>query len=154
MQNNYEFTIDPAVLQEINDAISVINQKLVPLLVALTPDERRELPKMGDKTLAFVTKAVEFMQEYPDLMPRYIEVASAIADFQAVQTLLPLNSQFANLEQLTSDSSMLSGSEAYAATLQFYNAVKLQAKENVPGAETVYNELKARFPRTRKKTQE
>jgi hypothetical protein len=143
--------IDPADLQAVKDAIDVINEKLVPILIALTPEERRELAKMGDKTVAFVTKAVEYMQEYPELVPNYVPVEPAQIDLAAVKTLLPINSQFTKLEEMTSDSSMLSGSEAYGSALSFYNAVKLQAKENVPGAKNVYEDLKARFPGRGKK---
>ncbi len=146
MIDNYEFQIDPADLQEVKNAINVINEKLVPLLIALTPEERRELAKMGDKTTAFVTKAVEYMQEFPELVPKYVESEPAKIDLAAVQTILPLNSQFTKFEEMTADSSMLSGSEAYGAALSFYNSVKLQAKENVPGAKNVYEDLKTRFP--------
>jgi hydroxymethylpyrimidine/phosphomethylpyrimidine kinase len=151
MTDNYEFVISPEDLQAINDAIDVINEKLVPILIALTPDERRELAKMGDKTVAFVTKAVDYMNEFPELVPKYVQVEPARIDLAAVKSLLPLNSQFTKFEEMTSDSSMLSGSEAYSAALSFYNAVKLQASENVPGAKNVYDDLKARFPRRSKK---
>lgn len=153
MIDNYEFQVDPADLQAVKDAINVITEKLVPQLIALTPEERRDIPKMGDKTVAFVTKAIEYMQEFPELVPKYVEAQPAKIDLAAVQTLLPLNSQFTKLQEMTSDSSMLSGSEAYGSALSFYNSVKLQAKENVPGAKNVYEDLKTRFPgRTKKQS--
>ena len=40
------------------------------------------------------------------------------------------------------DTVMISGGEAYNASLVFYNAVK----QNVPGAKAVYEELQKRFP--------
>lgn len=40
------------------DAIKNIQQKL-PFLVDLSPEERRSLPRMGYKSRAFVTKALE-----------------------------------------------------------------------------------------------
>ena len=146
MESNYEFTISPEDLQKVNDAIKVINDTLTPKLIALTPDNRKDLNKMGDKTLSFVNKSVEYMQLHPDLVPRYVQVEPAKIDLQATQTLLPLHNQFTILQEMTADSSMLSGSEAYSCALTFYNSIKLQAKENVTGAKAIYEDLKVRFP--------
>jgi hydroxymethylpyrimidine/phosphomethylpyrimidine kinase len=151
MENNYAFTISPEDLQKVNDAIKVINDTLTPKLIALTPDNRKELNKMGDKTLSFVNKSVEYMQLHPNLVPRYVQVEPAKIDLEATQTLLPLHNQFTILQEMTSDSSMLSGSEAYGSALTFYNSIKLQAKENVTGAKAIYEDLKVRFPGKRTK---
>jgi hypothetical protein len=45
----------------------------------------------------------------------------------------------------------LSGSEAYAGALIFYNTVKSAMKSKVPKAETIYNDLSTRFPGKPKK---
>jgi hypothetical protein len=44
------------------------------------------------------------------------------------------------------DTRMLAGNEACHASLTFYNAVKGAAADDVPGAKSVYEALKARFP--------
>jgi hypothetical protein len=44
------------------------------------------------------------------------------------------------------DTAMVAGSEAYQASLVFYNAVKAASAQDIPGAKEVYNYLKARFP--------
>jgi len=41
---------------------------------------------------------------------------------------------------------MQAGSEAYTASLIFYNAVKGAAKAGVPGMKTIYDDLQSRFP--------
>lgn len=41
---------------------------------------------------------------------------------------------------------MAAGSEAYVAALSIYNLVKDAARKNVPGAQTIYDDLKQRFP--------
>lgn len=153
MNGNYEFKIDPLDLEAVKAAIQVINEKLLPVLITMTPNERRELAKMGEKTLSFVNKSVEYMKGYPNLVPKYVHVDAANIDLQATQTLLTINNQFTIFEEMTSDSSMLSGSEAYGSALSFYNSVKLQAKENVPGAKAVYEDLKTRFPGRGKKSE-
>jgi hypothetical protein len=40
----------------------------------------------------------------------------------------------------------LSGSEAYSGGLMFYNSTKNAMKSKIPKAETIYNDLSARFP--------
>jgi hypothetical protein len=44
---------------------------------------------------------------------------------------------------------MTSGSEAYQAALVFYNSVKMAARQDIPGAKAVYEELRKRFSGTR-----
>lgn len=43
------------------------------------------------------------------------------------------------------DTMALSGSEAYVAHLAYYNYIKERAKAGVPGAQTIYDDLSARF---------
>jgi hypothetical protein len=52
------------------------------------------------------------------------------------------------------DTVMVAGSEAYQAALVFYNAVKAAAAQDIPGAKGVYDDLKARFPRVKRKNEE
>jgi hypothetical protein len=47
---------------------------------------------------------------------------------------------------------MTSGSEAYQAALIFYNSVKMATRQDIPGAKAVYEELRKRFPGTRRKS--
>jgi hypothetical protein len=46
----------------------------------LTSAERHNLPKMGDKTLSFVGKVQDYVQQYPQLCPSYITVAKFDVD--------------------------------------------------------------------------
>jgi hypothetical protein len=49
---------------------------------------------------------------------------------------------------------MIAGNEAYQAALAFYSSVKAAAAQDVPGAKEVYADLKARFPRVKRKQEE
>ena len=44
------------------------------------------------------------------------------------------------------DTVMIAGGEAYKQALVFYQAVKQAAKQDIPGAKAIYNELQTRFP--------
>ncbi len=46
---------------------------------------------------------------------------------------------------------ILSGSEAYSASLTFYNSIKRATKAKIQKAETIHNDLMARFQGRNKK---
>ena len=146
MENLIEVNIPEADMSEINQAITTLNEKLLPHLVNLSPGDRLELPKMGDKTVAFVTKSISHMEENPNLIPKYLEVDPVKVDLAAIEMLRKILSALKNLADMADDTMLLSGSEAYVAALAFYNYIKGAARANVPGAEMIYNDLKKRFP--------
>jgi hypothetical protein len=55
------------------------------------------------------------------------------------------------ITEFLSDTMAFSGSEAYSAALMFYNSTKNAMKSKIPKAETIYNDLSARFPVNRKR---
>jgi len=152
--NRISLTIPEADLQAIQDAIGVLQDKLLPHLIALSPEDRGGLPKMGDKTVAFVQKAVDYMRDNPELIPGYLDHQEMERDLGAVdrlgEFLRPLSQLAAGLD----DSMMAAGSEAYATALAYYQAVKVAARLRVPGAEAIAADLGERFPgrRTRSAT--
>jgi hypothetical protein len=139
-------TISEADLADIQEALGTLEAKLMPHLKTLTPQERVELPKMGDKTVSFVTKALEYGQTHKDLVPAYLDLPALAVDVKAVQQLRNLSQMLTPINDALDDSLMLSGSEAYQGALVFYSNVKSAAKVHVPKAQTVYDDLSARFP--------
>jgi len=118
---------------------------LAPYLISLTPEERASLPKMGDKSQAFVAKAAEYAQSLPTLMPQYLDVAALVIDAGVNAELLPL---FLELNGFTTDvdsTRMEAGSEGYSASLVAYSALKTAASLNQPGAQAAVAELEPRF---------
>ncbi|MDR0754630.1 MAG: hypothetical protein LBF04_04500 [Prevotellaceae bacterium] len=154
MENNHSVPIPPQVLAQAQAKIDEANALLAPYLTVLTPSERHALPKMGDKTLSFVEKALDYAHHYPQLCPSYLnleEFEIDMADATGLRTLLISTKQLADS---IDDTSMTAGSEAYQAALAFYNAVKTAVAQDVPGAKEVYNDLKSRFPHVKRKKEE
>ena len=104
-----------------------------------------ELPKMGDGSVPFVTKAMEYAESNATFVPGFVNVTELKKDVDAVNTLTLFLRQLDEIHDLVEDTIMLAGSEAYVAALAFYNAVKLGARMNIPGAEPIYDDLKQRF---------
>jgi hypothetical protein len=147
MKNNQHVQAIPStVLTQVQTKIDEVTALLAPYLLALTPVERKELPKMGEKTIAFVEKAYDFALQNPNLVPPYLEVDAFGLDFADAHGLWTLLNTIQQLEESVDDTEMAAGSEAYQAALVFYQSVKTSAAQDIPGAKAVYEELRTRFP--------
>ena len=152
-ENLVSLSISESELTEIRKAIETLQRNLLPYLLELTKDEKESLAKMGDKTVAFVTKATEHAEAQPKLVPAFIDVAELRKDLEAIEILRPLFNSLNQLSKGLDDTMTIAGSEAYSSALAFYQSVKVGAKLNVAGAQEIYNDLQVRFPsKTRKKS--
>jgi hypothetical protein len=131
-----------AVLQ----AITTIKEKL-PFLVDLSSDDRKTLPKMGDKSRAFVSRALEVAAQNPEFLPRSFDLEEMRKDVQLFEALYPVLLSLTQLQELVddNDTSLAVGSEAYAAALQVYNYAK--ASGQGAGLDAVVVEMGQRFAR-------
>lgn len=151
MNNTHNQSIPQTELDEIKLSINRALTLLKPYALTLTPTERAEMAKLGDKTLAFVDKTNAYSQANPLLCPPYFSQAELAIDFADYQSLRPLAVLVEQVLHSIEDTMMVAGSEAYVASLSFYNSTKDAAKRDIPGAKAVYDDLKARFPQKRAK---
>jgi hypothetical protein len=147
VKNQIAFVLTEAEVAEANTAIDTLKRVLKPKLVQLTTDSRRELPKMGDKTVGFVEKTLEYGRKHPEFVPSYVKIDDANVDLAAVKVLRDFSTPINNIAEMISDTMMLSGSEAYGTSLSVYNNIKGASEDGQPGARLLYEDLKARFPR-------
>ncbi|MDR1672987.1 MAG: hypothetical protein LBS09_05960 [Bacteroidales bacterium] len=145
MENiNNQMIPDPVVqqtLEKLNEAYDLIR----PYLHTLSNDERAATLKMGDKSLALVEKTVELATTNPELAPKYFNLEDLNIDLSDAVKLRTLLNRAQQITRDLDDTMMLAGHEAIAQSLSFYNSAKQAARDNVPGAQTVFNELKKRF---------
>lgn len=146
--NQIEVRIPEADLAEIKAGIEMLRTKLLPHLQTLTSKERLEMPKMGDKTVAFVQKSYDYARTNGPLAPPYMDLEGMAVDMAAVRELHDMTRRLEPVMEALHDSLALSGSEAYQAALVFYNAVKAAAKTKASGAAAIYADLSTRFPST------
>lgn len=145
MENLVTKGIPADVLAQALKLIQDARALLAPYLISLTQEERESIPKMGDKSLAFVTKAAEYAQSLPKLMPQYLDVPAFVVDAGVSSDLLEL---FLDLNAFTLDvdsTRMEAGSESYTAALVAYSALKTAAALNQPGAQAAVTVLEPRF---------
>lgn len=144
LENRVSAQLSAESIQRIADALAVIKAEL-PFLINLTADERKVLPKMGDGTVSFVVKALEYAKQNPQVVPPFLSLAEFEKDAALVRPLAGLLHPLSQLAEQLEDTTMAAGSEAYQAALVFYQAAKAAAKAGVPGMKTVVDDLSARF---------
>ncbi|MDR1335310.1 MAG: hypothetical protein LBK22_00590 [Tannerella sp.] len=154
MKDKHVIPIPPEVLSAAQDHIDVANSLLAPYLMSLTPEERRDMLKMGNKTLSFVEKAQAYAHQYPQLCPSYLNLTGFDTDMTDATGLRRVHITAKQLSDNIDDTVMIAGSEAFQTALIFYNAVKAAAAQDIPGAKEVYADLKTRFPRVKRKNKD
>lgn len=145
MKNDISLTLSTQAQSDIAAAINTLQTNLVPLLKALTDEERRGLLKMGDKSIAFVQKANIYADKYSDQLPGFLDVAELKKDVDAVTLLNDYCKELSLITRMMEDTIMLAGSEALEASLVVYNTIKIAAKNNVGGAQEAVNDMKERY---------
>ncbi|WP_075187544.1 hypothetical protein [Teredinibacter haidensis] len=152
-KNRLDVKISEADLADINAAIATLNDKLAPHLISLSSEERMALPKMGDRTKAFVEKARVYAGQYPNFLPNFVSLDAFDND---LATIGVLGNVLRGIQPLTSnleDSHLLAGSEAYQAALIYYRSIKMASESGIPNASAIYKDLSRRFDnRSRSKT--
>jgi hypothetical protein len=147
-------TIPPEVKAIIDNAINSLKEKLQPFLISLTNNQRRALPKMRDKSIAFVNKVVGYVLTNPEFAPPYLDKAELQKDVDTVNLLHTIFSPLHQVDVALDDTMMAAGSDAYTASLSYYNSVKQAEKQNVPNAKAIYEDLKLRFSQISQKEEE
>ncbi len=150
-ENIISIQIPESDVKQVVEYLGKIQEILKPYLIALLPDERQKMLKMGDKTVSFVEKTLDYVKSNPEFVPSYMNILEFEKDATAVKNLVSMQNPMVQLEQGINDTEMLAGSEAYTAALIYYNSVKQAAKNNVPNAAAIYDDLSKRFDKQGKK---
>ncbi len=150
MDNVNDQLIPAAILAEALKKIKDARADLAPYLHPLSTKQRQDMPKMGDKTLAFVTKMAEYAQSLAPLMPSYLDVPGLVIDASTSNDLLPLFQELDGFATDVDSTRMVAGSEGYTASLIGYGALQGAAKNNQPGAQAAVTVLEPRFARPTK----
>lgn len=144
--NRISNSLDAAAVTAIQGAIQTIRANL-PFLIGFTPEERRMLPKLGDKSRAFDQKAIGYMEQSPQWVPGYVSMDELRKDRALRDSLEDVLRPLAELCQSVDDTVLQVNSEIWLAELAYYSAVKEAAKRGVAGAQPILDDLGQRFPR-------
>jgi len=143
-QNLIDMSLTAENLSAIDTAFAQLETQFAGLL-ALTPDTRRQLSKMGDKSEAFCRQAVNILSENPGILPRDFDLEGLQRDLAALDALRPRMIRFTKLYKRLQDSDMALGSDLMTASLEGYSFLKVAGKGK--GLDDLKKMLSARFSR-------
>lgn len=149
--NRISLELTTAQKTAIVDATAALKAALQGITINLTAEERQSLPRISDRTLAFDEKCAAYMASRADLVPSFLDTAEMAKDRKLVADLLPILREIAPICEGLDDTIMLANSDNFVGDLAFYQNVRQAAKRGVSGADTIYNDLKGRFPGRPKK---
>ncbi len=148
LENMVSVHITDEEMTEIEKAVSALQTVLLPKLITLTVDQRKSLVKMGDGRLPFVNKTLKYVISDPDFAPRYLVIRELQKDIELINTLLPVMNSIKKINTALDDTIMAAGSEAYVASLSYYNGIKQAVKDNIQSAKTIFADLKQLFEKS------
>ena len=149
MENKINFTIPEELVAQATANLNNAVNLLLPYLIALSPEERKTIPKMSDKTAPFVDKCLDYSNSSPQFAPPYMDKEAMAGDLKVNKQLTPLFRIVKGLFDGLDDTVMESGAEAYLVALGYYNSVKQAAKMDIPGAKAIYEDLRKRFEKAK-----
>jgi len=144
LNNRINQRLTDAEFATIKQAIKDL-RNLMPFLTGLTLEERKRLAKMYKANRLFVEDAVEVARDNPEILPAYISAEELENDYVLFQQLDEILFPLAQLTEKVRDTQMLAGSEGYQTGLALYRLTKIAAGAGMPGIDTAYDKLRARF---------
>lgn len=144
-------TVPQSVIDEATQKLIELQQLLSPYVVTLSAEERKSLAKTSDKTISFVTKSNDYSKSNPEFVPNFTDVDQFDVHLNNYTELMPVMKLANQVCSSLNDTTLMNGSNALNASLQYYNFVKQADRNNVKNAKEIYADLSVRFTGKRKK---
>ncbi|GAB3380105.1 hypothetical protein [Lysobacter fragariae] len=150
MQNLISLTLSTQDLADLDGALATVRRVFTPF-VALQPDDRIEMKKMGPKSREFCEQALTLLENNPQIVPPSLGLAEALADRTALEQLRPRLQQLRQLVEKADDTEMALGSDMMSIALEGYRLLEVSGKGEA--LKSARRELSARFARKRRATE-
>lgn len=129
-------------------ALTTLLDIITPKAPTLSNDDRRTYGSVAEQNKLKINKGRTYMQQFPELVPPFIDQDEFERDFQArIETEELIMQTEEALRRLT-DMKIMLDYDNYQDILAFYRSVRYSASEKISNAITVYNDMKQFFPRT------
>jgi len=143
-QNIISLNYTDADLTTIDEGLAVLEQKLAPL-TGLSPDVRRGLVKMGDRSEAFCRETLMVLAQNTRLLPPSFDLAAAQKDLAHLDKIRPRAARLRRLLEKADDGETALGSDVMSAALEGYALLKVSGKG--AGLDALRQGMSARFTR-------
>ena len=144
-ENLVSFDIPDEDIQKVQDALKIVSDIMRKYLIALSPEQRRKMLKMGDGSEPFVEKVLDYVKSNPQFLPAVLSAEEMEKDWKVINQLLPIMRTIDQLASNLNDTIMEAGSELYKAALGYYKGVEIGAQMNYPDAKPIAEDLGKRF---------
>ncbi|MFZ4411698.1 MAG: hypothetical protein ACOYOV_01345 [Bacteroidales bacterium] len=139
-----ELSIDE--ISQIDNSLTAIEAVIATKVIALQSEERSQYGRVGESTQVWISKIYDYMMSKPELLPAFINVTEFNKDLKARMSILPRIARLNSIVNGLEDTSILLGADLYNAAIAYYRNIKLLAKQNIPGAKLIYEDLSLKFP--------
>lgn len=143
-QNLISLELNEAELAAIDAALTALEGQLGGL-IDLDAEQRRSLPKMGDKSEAFCRQTLNLLAQNPQLVPPGLGLTDAQRDLAALDVLRSRTHRLRQLLGRAEDSEIALGSDVMRVALEGYALLKVMGKGS--GLEALRQDIGARFVR-------
>lgn len=147
MQNLVSLQLTEQDLADFDGALSTLRRVFTPF-VALRPEQRLELRKMGPKSRDFCEQTLSLLEQNPQIVPPNLGLADAIADREALEQLRPRLQLLRQLVERADDTEMALGSDMMQTALEGYRLLAVSGRGEA--LKSARRELSARFARSRR----
>ena len=144
MQNLISLNLSAQDLTDFDAALATLRRLFTPFL-ALQPEDRVEIKKMGPKSREFCEQTLTLLANNPQIVPPNLGLAEALADRVALEQLRPRLQQLHQLVERADDTEMALGSDLMAISLEGYRLLEVSGKGEA--LKSARRELSARFAR-------
>ncbi len=133
------------------DEVEAIQQNIKALkeplsfLLNLTPNERKNLPKINSANKIFAEDSIHILEGKPKWIPEALTAEEARKDLKLFEQLDPVILELEGLLRQMKDTQMIVGSEVYRVALSVYSLADAARKMPMEGAQSAHELLKARF---------
>ena len=143
--NKISQTITPAQKTSITASVNSI-LAILTFLFNLTPEDRKKILKMGDKSVSYVDEVLSAMQANPTVVPSTFDVAEFAKDVKLYSDLTDVLNAIRPLTEGIDDTMVLLGNEMMQQANDGYGILKQGAKGNATLSTTV-KDIGERFKR-------
>lgn len=146
MQNLVSIQYTDEELAQMDAALNTL-RVLFSRMIALQPDERRELTKLGPKSQAFCDQALAVLLANPQIVPPSLNLAEAQVDKRTLDQLRPRLLVLRQLLERADDTEMALGSDLMSVARDGYALLEVAGKD--AALKAARKELSARYARRR-----
>ena len=117
-------------------------------MVTLTPEQKAQMVRVGDKSESFYRQTLRVLADSPQILSANMNLADATGDLQTSDLLQPRLIRLSKVFRRFMDTDLALRSDAMALALQGYKLLKVTGRSE--GLEPLRRELSTRFARKRK----